>query len=152
MQRFVMLSLVMLGCATSLAAGPPDQGQEYIRPFPIVALPLDASEAHLAAAQELADALEIRLVTRASKNPVCCIWVEISNWTPNPGAPGYLIVNQPGGSIVIASNEAQLAIAVKRFQSSMGGTGKEARVPPGLLTNFPIVISKKPDDSSPTRP
>lgn len=70
---------------------------------------------------------------------MCCIWMEISNWTPNPGAPGYIMVNQSGGSVVSASNQEQLVLAVKRLKQEMQGKGAEAKVPQGLLTNFPIV-------------
>jgi hypothetical protein len=69
----------------------------------------------------------------------CFIWWEISNWTPNPGASGYIMVNQSGGSVVSASNQEQFVFAFQRLKQEIQGKGMEAKVPQGLITNFPIV-------------
>jgi hypothetical protein len=92
---------------------------EFVRPFPIVALAADASDAHKAAAQEIADAVGVSVVIEVEKNPVCCIWVEVTGWTPNPGVPGYFIINQSGGSIISASDEKQLKTAVEQFKRAV---------------------------------
>jgi hypothetical protein len=68
-------------------------------------------------------------------NPVCCVWVEITNWTPNPGVAGYVIVNQPGGRIISASDLAQLRAAVQRFQQTIRKNGNSVEVLLGLLRN-----------------
>ena len=120
------------------AAEPTAKIDEMVRPFPIVGIPIGASIAHKAAANELAQALGASVQIEAKANPACCVWLEITGWTPNPGAPGYIIVNQPGGSIVSASDEDQLKLAVQRFKNVMQKSGKDVLVPKGLLTNFPL--------------
>ena len=84
----------------------------------------------------------MRIISAGKVNPVCCVWLEISGWTPNPGEPGYVIINQGGGSLIRAANEKQLQAAVARFIASIDKTGKEIRVPLGLLTSYPIAKVK----------
>jgi hypothetical protein len=138
MKSHLMLIAIVLIAVAARAVEPAPGATELIHPFRIVAIPVDATDTHKAAAQELANALGIESIVTAKRNPVCCVWLEITAWTPNPGTPGYIIINQPGGSLISASDEKQLKIAVQRFKHTIVGIGKEAEVPNGLLTSFPV--------------
>ncbi len=116
-------------------------GDDFVRPFPIVAVPAGATAAHKAQAKIVADAMDVRVVSEMKTNPVCCVWVDITGWTPNPGEPGYVIINQSGGSIISASNEDQLRAAVERFRKTGRKKGKEFEVPLGLLTSYRIAAA-----------
>lgn len=113
---------------------------EYTSPFPIVMMPENAHEAHKQLARELAESLDIKFVQEATTNPVCCVWVEISRYMPNPGSPGYVIIHQPGGSIISASNFDQLRLAVERIKKSIRRRNGEAEVPVGLTTSYPVIV------------
>jgi hypothetical protein len=114
---------------------------EFVRPFPIVAIRPGASDVQNAAAKEIADAVGVRSVSPMEKNPVCCIWLEVTGWTPSPGEAGYFIINQGGGSIISASDEEQLKRAVKQFKKTvrMGKNGPE--VPVGMMTSYRIAAA-----------
>lgn len=114
---------------------------EFIRPFPIVAHPVGASAAHKAAAQRIANALGVKLILKQNVNPVCCIWLEVIHWTPNPGHGGYIINNQSGGSLISASDEEQLEAAVDRFIASIRTIDGNPHVPMGILTNYRIAAA-----------
>jgi hypothetical protein len=117
-----------------------DDTVEYFRPFPIVGFSIDADENVKAAAREINDIIDAKFVWECKTNPVCCVWIEISRWTPSPGTPGYIIVNQPGGSIITASNAEQLRLAVERFKESIRVNDGEVQIPMGLLTNYSVVV------------
>jgi hypothetical protein len=110
--------------------------------------PFTASREHKAAAKTVADALGVKIITEGKTNPVCCVWLEVTKWTPSPGEPGYVIINQGGGSLISASDEKQLQAAVARFIASIDKSKKEARVPRGLMTSYPIAKEKAADAPS----
>ena len=78
------------------------------------------------------------IVQAADRNPVCCVWLEITGWLPNPGQPGYIIVNQRGGSMIQASDGEQMRLAVERFAATAKRSADHVAVPAGLLTNYEI--------------
>jgi len=121
-----------------VAADPSGQktAPDFVAPYPIVAVPTGATEAQKAAASDIAAAMGDTGFVETDVNPVCCVWIEITGWTPNPGGGGYIIVNQPGGSIISASDVDQLRPAVERFKKSL--RAHNGLVPVGLLTNYPL--------------
>lgn len=136
------VSLAILVNATTHAAEPTAKpAAEFVRPFPIVAVGHGASDAQKGAAKEIADAVGIRGVSMMEKNPVCCIWVEVTGWTPNPGNPGYFIINQGGGSIISASDEEQLKKAVEQFKKSIRKGPDGVEVPAGMITSYRIAAA-----------
>jgi hypothetical protein len=131
-----------LGIAAAGAAGPITKpATDFVRPFPIVAIAKTASDAQRAAAKEIADALGVNVVSVMDKNPVCCVWLEVSGWTPNPGQAGYFIINQGGGSIISASDDQQLKKAVARFKESVRTGAEGVEVPVGMITSYRIVAA-----------
>jgi hypothetical protein len=137
------LTIVVVAMLTAVTRADEDGSSselpEFIRPYPVVGVSTDADDDVKSAASEIASAIRVDLVIEGKTNPVCCVWIEISRWTPNPGTPGYIIVNQPGGSIITASNAEQLRLAVKRFKESIRVNDGEIQVPTGLLTNYSVV-------------
>lgn len=143
--RFTTLVVVLVGaaCIASMQAEEPPAktSDEFVRPFPIVGIARGANDAQKAAAKQIADAIGAALVTESDRNPVCCVWMEVSGWVPNPGVPGYYIINQGGGSIISATDDDQLAKAVERFKKSLRKAKTGVEVPVGMMTNYPIIPS-----------
>jgi hypothetical protein len=102
-------------------------------------MPSGANETHKALAKEVADAIGVQLIIESATNPTCCVWLEITGWTPNPGDAGWIIVNQGGGSIISASNIEQLRTAVSRFKKSIRKNDNHVEVPVGLQTSYPVI-------------
>ncbi len=105
----------------------------------MVMLPHGASAELESLAKEIAKTIGAASVGRARQNPVCCVWLEINHWTPNPGSPGFIIVNQPGGTLIQASNHEQMKLAVEKLKSVIRVRNGEAEVPMGLITNYKSV-------------
>jgi hypothetical protein len=139
--KTLILLLALGACAPIVVFADDPKSEEFIRPFPIVAIPPNAKDWQKSAARQIADAIGVRTVSEMNHNPCCCVWIEVSGWTPNPGEPGYFIINQGGGSIISASNEEQLRAAVKRFTESIRRDSTGAQVPSGMLTNYHVVPS-----------
>ena len=146
MRTTILILLSLSWTAQSLAAPPaaPEAAKEpeYTQLFPIVAVHARADAELLAAAKEIAEAMggDKVGVLQVHGNPVCCVWIELNNWgEPNPGAAGYVIVNQPGGSIITASDKKQLKAAVARFKKSIRKKDGKTEALLGLMTNFPVV-------------
>ena len=93
-----------LAVAESNVKQPDGELIQYGRPFPVVMIPQGASVELERLAKEIAKTIGAASVGRAEQNPVCCVWLEINHWTPNSGSPGFIIVNQPGGTLIQASN------------------------------------------------
>jgi len=110
----------------------------YIRPFPIVMYDKADEEQLKPYAERIAKLTGARIVNAMNANPVCCVWLEITKWTPNPGYPGYIINNQPGGSVIQASDPDQMRLAVERFESTAKRYEDHVTVPMGLLTNYNV--------------
>jgi hypothetical protein len=90
-------------------------------------------------AEDIAKRLNIPIIQAGKRNPVCCLWLEILPWKPSPGEPGYLIINQGGGSLIQATNAEQMKRAVERFKTSIQNRPDGVVVPRGLMTSFPVV-------------
>ncbi|MCA9254921.1 MAG: hypothetical protein KDA33_04760 [Phycisphaerales bacterium] len=105
-----------------------------------VAVPAEAPTELKACARRLARALGRESVLELSdnRNPVCCFWIELTNWWPNPGVGGYVIIIQHGGAIMYAStiDDANRGVArLERVRQKRGGTWT---LPIGLMTDYPI--------------
>lgn len=111
------------------------------RPFPMVIYDRDDEELLRPYAERIAKLIGTTAVQASDHNPVCCVWIEITGWTPNPGSGGYIINHQPGGSLIQASDEDQLRLAIERFEATATRNGDRLEVPMGILTNY-IVSSE----------
>lgn len=81
-----------------------------------------------------------RTAWKATRNPVCCFWVEINHWTAIPGQPGYVIVIHPGGSTLHASDLGQAREAVEFIEKHRRVIDGKVWLPLGVSTNFPISV------------
>ena len=108
------------------------------RPFSIVMYDSANEELVRPHAERIANLIGTKIVQASPRNPVCCVWIEITGWTPNPGNRGYIINNQPGGSIIQASDADQLRLAVDRFESAATRYDDHVELPTGLLTNYNV--------------
>lgn len=128
--------------AFTRAAQPTTQpANDFVRPYPIVGISGTATAAQKAAGKQIADAIGTPAFTEMDHNPTCCIWIEVTGWTPNPGEPGYFIINQGGGSIISASDEEQLKKAVEQFTKSIRKGPSGVEVPVGMMTSYRIVAA-----------
>ncbi len=102
-----------------------------------VAVPKDASTAHRAAAEKLANAFGFPITAGETNPPSGCIWLELRPFGPNP-VPGYVIIHSGDGTLITASSPRWLEDAVERFiKSSRERNGhREARF--GLVTSFDL--------------
>jgi len=113
----------MLLCTVIAAAA-----TEYARPFPVVGIPKGVSAEQRAAAEKLGREFGIT-VSVLDTNPVCCVWLELRAWRPNPGSDGYVIIHQAGGTLITASSQQQLDAAVERFIKSSRMRDGSAKFP-----------------------
>ena len=111
---------------------------DYARLFPMVGIPKNATAQQRAAAEKLARQFGIT-VSALDTNPVCCVWLELSTWRPNPGADGYIIVHQAGGTLITASSQQQLDAAVERFIKSSRERDGKREAPIGLMTSYEVL-------------
>ncbi|HPF40172.1 MAG TPA: hypothetical protein P5081_10575 [Phycisphaerae bacterium] len=109
--------------------------------FPFsVAVPADASTELKACARRLARAMGRESVLELSdnRNPVCCFWIELTNWWPNPGRGGYVIIIQHGGAILYAATIEDANRGVARIERVRRKRGESWTLPIGLMTDYPI--------------
>ena len=107
--------------------------------FPI-AVSRTANHEMKQAAVSLANALGQDRPILVDKNPVCCFWLEVDEWAPNPNEPGYIINIQAGGAIIRATSEAQLQKAVEKVKSISLTEGGKVKLPTGvLITSYPVL-------------
>ncbi len=109
-----------------------------------VAYPEGSSELIKAAASKLQELLMSSFPEpmAAKKNPGCCFWIDVTNWKPNPGRDGYVVVIHQGGAQLVATNTEQLDLAVKHIGRVTRVNGGKSYVPEGLLTNYKVIDSK----------
>ena len=123
----------MLLCTVVAAAA-----SEYARPFPIIGIPKGASAEQRAAAEKLGREFGIT-VSMLDTNPVCCVWLELRAWRPNPGTDGYVIIHQAGGTLINASSQQQLDAAVERFIRASRMRDGKREAPVGLMTSYEVI-------------
>jgi signal transduction histidine kinase len=105
-----------------------------------VALPSDSSPEIKAAADRLSKALKNPLaVIQSERNPVCALWLEVGLWKPNPSTPGYVILIQPGGGQIIASDLKQLEKAISRLNQLKRIRNGKTELPIGVITSYPTI-------------
>lgn len=109
----------------------------HFRPYPIVVYD-QADTAELQPHAERIAKLIDGVAQPGNQNPVTCIWLELTNWMPEGGIPGYIIINQAGGSVIQASDEQQMELAVERFEAGVEHHDNHVEIPLGLMTNYPI--------------
>lgn len=108
-------------------------------PWP-VALPSDSSPEIKAAADRLSKALKNPLaVIQTDQNPVCALWLEIGSWNPNPSTPGYVILIQPGGGQILASDLKLLEKAISRLNQQKRIRNGKTELPIGVITSYPTI-------------
>lgn len=130
----------MMPCA--IASDESSDGTYVTWPWP-VAIPESSSADVEKIANDLRDDLHLKVaVLRARKNPVCALWLEITEWKPNPGRDGYIVVLQPAGGVIMASNAAQLELAAQRLTTLARVKGDSVELPVGLLTNYSIIVGQ----------
>jgi hypothetical protein len=89
--------------------------------------------------QRLVKILDTKIsLLEANENPGCAFWLKVEKWAPNPGQAGYIIVIQPGGAILIASESSKLDAAVTRIEKMRKTVGGKIYLPLGLVTDYPI--------------
>ena len=86
----------------------------------------------------LADSLKVPYI-QIDRNPVCCLWIEVDQWSPNPKEAAYIILLQEGGGRIIASDANQLQMAVARLMQLREGGDDRPLLPHGLITNYSII-------------
>ncbi len=105
-----------------------------------VAIPKSSSPDVEAAASRLAKTLKNRInVLKTETNPGCCIWLDVGSWRPNPSEPGYLVIVQVGGAIVLASDVKQLDAAIRAIEKVRRVEKDKVFLPVGVLTNYTVV-------------
>ncbi|MBN72000.1 MAG: hypothetical protein CME32_22305 [Gimesia sp.] len=108
-------------------------------PWP-VALPSDSNPEIKAAADRLSKALKNPLaVIQTDQNPVCALWLEVGSWNPNPSTPGYVILIQPGGGQIIATELKQLEKAISRLNQLKRIRNGKTELPIGVITSYSII-------------
>lgn len=136
---------ILLVVSLSHVAGAERQADKQSDAAKLVSWPLPVCIARDADAEikRIAEDLATRLfnqpsVMTMSRNPVCCLWLEVTRWTPNPGVPGYVINLQGGGGWVQASDVEQLKLAVEQLKKSVVMKDGMPHLPLGLRTNYPL--------------
>jgi hypothetical protein len=129
---------IVFVAATPFALHAEEDGDKYVRPYPIISYS-KADEIELKPlAREVARFNGNSWVQAADVNPICCVWLEFIG-TPNPGEPGYIILHQGGGTVIRASNIEQMQAALKRWQASSKRIDGAVTFPEGLSTNYKVV-------------
>lgn len=75
-------------------------------------------------------------VVVVAKNPVCCFWIEIDNWVPNPGCPGFVMAIQGGGAVLRASNVDSALRAVESLRNSIKRIDDRINLPLGVYGEY----------------
>jgi len=109
-----------------------------VRPFAMVMYDSANEEVLRPYAERVAELVGTTAVQAVDRNPVCCMWIEITRWTPNPGVRGYIINNQPGGSTIQAVDEEQLRLAIERLDANAVRHDGYVELPTGILTNYRV--------------
>lgn len=139
--KFIQYALILLAPTQTVWAA--SALHETAPPFPVVLIPKDAESTHRWLAERLASSFILGEVKTAEKNPTCCVWLEVTHWSPSPGTPGYVILHQPGGTFISASSIKELGLAVDRFIGSAESRDGRKVVPVGLMTDYPSAMGNR---------
>ena len=141
-----MMAKALFTCIVLFAAAFPSKADEENRETQNVAwlLPVAVPRAQASQlatkASELREVLQVQLsVLEVDENPGCCIWLEVGLWSPEPDRPGYLVIIQPGGARLIASNIEQLDAAIDAIRNVMEVDEGQVLLPVGILTNYRVI-------------
>lgn len=124
-----------MGMLSAAATGEAMQMRPWVWP---VAIPTSSDAGVQKSARMLADSLKVPYI-QIDRNPVCCLWIEVDQWSPNPKEAAYIILLQEGGGSIIASDASQLQMAVARLMQLREGGDDRPLVPHGLITNYSII-------------
>ncbi len=130
------------------SAAPPAGGQKIAWSLPL-AVAKDAPKEHVALAEALNDVLARPKWVWRVDGPNCCFYVEIVDFAPNPGGGGYLILIQPGGAVLRASDMAHARQAIARLKSLAQVEDGQVLLPVGLLSSYPIIGGPDIDAAAP---
>jgi|GEM_PF-4850330 len=136
MLRVVVIALCILVLSCTSRSGNHELVNER---FDINHLPVFYSEKHPELrmfAERVSEYLASPAPMSMSRNPVCCIWLQMTGWSPNPGWDGYIILVQPGGVRIEGSNIQQVELAVERIINELDKTGGE--LSGGIFTNYRV--------------
>ncbi|QDT97559.1 hypothetical protein [Gimesia aquarii] len=142
---FSLSVLLFFGTATAFGENSPSQAKGNYVTWPWqVAVNQSSTPEIQAAASRLSKSLKSKWgsIYKANKNPGCCLWIEVGTWTPNPGEPGYLIVIQPGGALLMSTNTKQLNLAIDRLTKIKRIQGENTMLPVGVITSYPVISEK----------
>ena len=129
------MSLIACAC---LLGREPERTDEVQWVWP-VAIREASSKELTQEAERLKKVLGVGLdILYAKQNPVCCIWLEIDNWLPNPGEPGYIIVIQGGGARVLATSPKELKSAIDAIEKNITTRDGKAFLPAGIISSYAI--------------
>lgn len=115
-----------------------ENDRQYAIAFRVVGYAEDDAEELKPVADEVAKLVDTEIIVTGQKNPVCCVWLELTG-TPNPGLPGYIINHQPGGTVIQASNLEQMDLALKRWQAASKPGPLGPTYPIGLMTSYKVL-------------
>jgi hypothetical protein len=107
-----------------------------------LSVPADASEAHRAAAEKVAQALNLSVASAPATSvgiPANCIWLEIRPLgASTPDVDGYIILHASKSTIITATSQRWLDAAVDRIIKSSRQHKGRREAPYGLMTSFEI--------------
>src|SRR5690606_36460798 len=131
---FALTGCVCSAINNSVLDGPAARNgyTEWVYP---VAVRAEAEEVLKAQAKEYSDILGDDGVIELTANPVCCFWIEIDGWKPNPGNARYLFQIQDGGAILLATDREQLTLAADRLKAELRWKDGIILLPKGIITN-----------------
>jgi hypothetical protein len=73
-------------------------------------------------------------VAVAAANPVCCLYITL--FPPNPGRQGFAFIHQGGGSLLVASSEAEVLRALVEIAKRAVREDGEVRYPVGVVDGY----------------
>ena len=73
-------------------------------------------------------------VAVAAANPVCCFYVSV--FRPNPTQEGFVFIHQCGGSLLVASSEAEILRALTEITKRGVSEDGEVRYPLGVMNGY----------------
>lgn len=142
--KLYVLVVVLIGCNLNYADGAERNVVKWVLPIASTEADDEISSRLLKLKDVLQNKFEVQ--QHNNRNPTCVFWVEVTNWNPNPGESGYVIVVQQGGAILLASDVRQLDLAIERIKNEIEIKSDGVYLPVGLLTNYPLVTPKSPRD------